>query len=152
MWNKRYPEHQVDYIFNWSPKDWRGSTPTYNLKDQTYSKGAAKLPYLVELARFENTDMDNTVVSCNGVISFDNKSLEKNIGEFTLSELVKKRKSENSTPDESIQLSTEEIAGNKAVGVAKKSAKGKKNTDTPVVKKKDVKPPKKRVNPRDIGI
>lgn len=100
MWNMHFGAHPIEKVFNWSPKEWRGKTPTYNFKDQTDSKNAKKLPFLVELARIEDEKRDNTIVSCTGIINLDN-GLERNITELSLSEVVKKRKQEE-TPNEGI--------------------------------------------------
>ena len=102
MWNMNFEAHPVEKVFNWSPKDWRGKTPTYNFKDQTDSKNAKKLPYLVELARIEDEKRDNTVLSCSGIIDLDNPNgLENNVTELSLAEVVKKRKQEE-TPEAGI--------------------------------------------------
>lgn len=93
LWNENFPDRPVDRIYNWSPKDWRGATPTYNLKDQTNSKSQFKLPYLVEIARIEDDKRDKTVNLVSGKISLDN-GLSDNIESITLSEVVKRRKSE----------------------------------------------------------
>ena len=107
MWNMHFEAYPIEKVFNWSPKDWRGTTPSYNFKDQTDSKNAMKLPYLVELARIEDEKRDNTIVSCSGLIDID-KNLEENIIELNLSEVVKKRK-ENTEETPKNGINTEEI-------------------------------------------
>lgn len=99
MWNMHFKQYPVEKVFNWSPKDWRGTTPSYNFKDQTESKNAKKLPYLVELAKIEDEKRDNTVVSCKGIIDIDNpEGITNNIIELSLSEVVKKRKQSEPEP------------------------------------------------------
>lgn len=151
MWNLRFPDFTCDYIFNWAPKEWRGSTPTYNLEDQTQAKENDKLPFLVELARVENRDMSNTVVSCSGIMNLGDE-LVHNIQELTLSELVSKKKKVADTPKQTEQSPIEEIAGKKAVTSKNKPKKKRSNTNTKVVVKKTVKPRKKKINPKDLGI
>lgn len=107
MWNMHFEAYPIEKVFNWSPKDWRGTTPSYNFKDQTDSKNAMKLPYFVELARIEDEKRDNTIVSCSGLIDID-KNLEENIIELNLSEVVKKRK-ENTEETPNNGINTEEI-------------------------------------------
>lgn len=91
MWNMHFEAYPIEKVFNWSPKDWRGKVPTYNFKDQTESKNAQKLPFLVELAKIEDEKRDNTIISCSGIIDVD-CGLESNIMELSLAEVVKKRK------------------------------------------------------------
>lgn len=92
MWNLHYPSTPISRVYNWSPKDWRGTKPSYNLKDQTDSVNAKKLPYLVSLAKIEDDKRENTVVLTSGLINLDKtKDLSVNISEFSLSEIVKKR-------------------------------------------------------------
>lgn len=91
MWNIHFPNLQVEKVYNWSPKDFTGEIPTYNFKDQTESKNAKKLPYLVELARIEDEKRDNSIIYCNGVIDIDNYNIGNNITKLNLSEVVKKR-------------------------------------------------------------
>ena len=96
MWNMHFSAYPVEKVYNWSPKNWTGKTPTYNFKDQTDSKNAKKLPYLIELARIEEEKRENTFVACSGIIDLDKESgLENNIVELSLSDAVKKRLSED---------------------------------------------------------
>ena len=90
MFNIHFPETPINRLYNWSPKEWK-TTPSYNLKDQTNSRSAKKLPYLVALAKIEDSKRDNSVTVLSGIIDFA-KGLGVNIIEKTLIELVKERK------------------------------------------------------------
>lgn len=92
MWNMHFEKYPVEKVFNWSPKSYTGEIPTYNFKDQTDSKNAKKLPYLVELARIEDEKRDNDVIFCSGIIDMDKPDLSGNITKLSLSEVVKKRR------------------------------------------------------------
>jgi hypothetical protein len=89
MWQIHY-EECVERVYNWSPKDWRG-TPSYNLKDQTDSKNLVKLPHLVELAKIEESKRSKTVSLIGGVIDLT-KGLDGHVNELTFVELIKKNK------------------------------------------------------------
>lgn len=97
MVNHAFPQKPIERMFNWSPKAWRGKTPTFNLKDQTEAKSRAKLQYLVELARIEDEKKNNSVVIVEGMIDIDN-GIDGNVTEMTLSDLVKKRNEEKDKP------------------------------------------------------
>jgi hypothetical protein len=43
---RKNPWPKLDRLFNWSPKDWR-TAPDFNLKDQTESRHAAKIPHII---------------------------------------------------------------------------------------------------------
>jgi len=90
MWKIHFPDTIIDKVFNWSPKAFR-KTPTYNLKDQTDSRNAKKLPYLVELARIEDAKRDNRITVVGGMIDLV-KGLDINVEELTFVELIKKNK------------------------------------------------------------
>jgi len=89
MWQIHFQE-TLDKVFNFSPKDWRKS-PTYNLKDQTGSPNAQKLPHLVALAKIEDSKRENKCTVIGGSIDLLS-GLEKNINEYTFIELIKKNK------------------------------------------------------------
>ena len=90
MWNIHFPDIKIDKVYNWSPKEWR-SSPSFNLKDQTNSRNASKLPHLVELARIEDNKRDNLVTLITGNIDLI-KGLSGNIEELTFAELIRKNK------------------------------------------------------------
>lgn len=89
MWQINF-EEVIDKVYNWSPKDWRGA-PSYNLKDQTNSKNARKLPHLVALAKIEDEKRINSVTVIKGQIDLL-RGLSGNIEELTFIELIKKNK------------------------------------------------------------
>lgn len=93
MWNMHFEKYPVERVYNWSPAEYRGDEPKYHFKDQTESKNAQKLPYLVELARIEDGKRDNTVTFCGGVINLEDGDLKKNIQKISLSEILKRKKS-----------------------------------------------------------
>lgn len=80
MWNENFThtDDQITRIFNWSPKEWRGTTPTYNFKEQTDTKRLKKLKPIIELAKIEKSAEDKTLTIVSGVIDLT-KGIERNI-------------------------------------------------------------------------
>lgn len=99
MWNVNYPETPVARVFNFSPKDWR-TKPTYNLKDQTDSVNARKLPYLLALASIEDEKRDNTLTIVRGVLDLDNGKIADNILTLSLADLIKTKAAEKDAPEQ----------------------------------------------------
>lgn len=89
MWNIHFPDTPIERVYNWSPKEWR-TAPGYNLKDQTDSPNAVKLPMLVELAKIEDSKRENVITTCSGVIR-KGKALGDNIATRALVEVVMER-------------------------------------------------------------
>lgn len=122
MWNVHYPETPVTRVFNFSPKDWRKS-PTYNLKDQTDSANAKKLPYLLALATIEDEKRDNTLTIIRGVLDLDKGKISDNILNLSLAELIKTKADEKDAPEQAAKapkISKEEIEiDEKALGISK---------------------------------
>jgi len=90
MWICHFPDIIINKYYNWSPKEWR-STPSYNLKDQTDSRNISKLPYLVSLAKIEDSKRNNSITVVSGKVDLL-KGLSGNISEMTFAELIKKNK------------------------------------------------------------
>ena len=99
MWNHNYPNKPIERVFNFSPKDWR-KAPTYNLKDQTDSVNAKKLPFLLALASIEDEKRDNTLTIVRGVLDLDNGKIADNIFTLSLSELIKTNAETKEAPKE----------------------------------------------------
>lgn len=100
MWCANYPDIPISKVFNFSPKDWR-KKPTYNLKDQTDSPNAEKIPYLLKLAAIEESKRNNVFTSVSGSINLDSSTdLMQNVMSMTLSDIVKKRGNNNAPSEE----------------------------------------------------
>lgn len=110
MWNVNFPEMPVSRVFNFSPKDWR-TKPTYNLKDQTDSANARKLPHLLALATIEDEKRDNTLTIVRGVLDLDHGKISDNILTLSLSELIKSKDTEKETPKNAANVPDDEPAG-----------------------------------------
>lgn len=102
MWNENYPDQPIEKVFNFSPKDWR-KLPTYNLKDQTDSDNAKKIPHILALAGIEDEKRENTFTAVSGVIMLDAKDvdLSQNVTTMTLAEIInQKQAQQEKTPQE----------------------------------------------------
>lgn len=99
MWNVNFPDKPVQRVFNFSPKDWR-KAPSYNLKDQTDSPNAAKIPYILGLAAIEDVKRDNVFTVVRGVLNIDEGDLSDNVLTLSLADLIKEKQSE-AVPEDS---------------------------------------------------
>lgn len=97
MWNVNFSGSTIKRVFNFSPKDWR-TKPTYNLKDQTESVNAKKLPYLLSLAAIEDDKRDNTLTIVRGVLDLDNGKISDNLLTLSLAELIKSKSDAKDAP------------------------------------------------------
>ena len=127
MWNVNFPDVLVARLFNFAPKDWR-LKPTYNLKDQTDSVNAKKIPHLLNLAAIEDEKRDNTLTVVRGQLDLDSGAIMDNVLNLSLAELIKTKQDKKDTPEQAANTpetkeseNTTDSAPNKATGRAKKS-------------------------------
>lgn len=97
-WDENYPDLPIQRLYNFSPKDWR-TAPSYNLKDQTGSKNAAKLPHLLALAAIEDETRSNTVTVIRGKFDLDGGDYADNLTILSLSELIQVKEKERETAE-----------------------------------------------------
>lgn len=109
MWNVNFDRFPITKVFNFSPKDWR-KKPSYNLKDQTDSPNAKKIPALLEIAAIEDKKKDNIFTAVSGAIMLDEApDLMQNVISLTLSELIKTKVPKDKTPDEQTAVTAEDV-------------------------------------------
>lgn len=138
MWNVTFEDYPVTHVFNFSPKDWR-KKPSYNLKDQTNSPNAAKIPALLEIAAIEDEKRDNIFTAVSGSINLDEmNNFADNVISLTLAELIKAKAPADETPDETTDATVEVKAEQpkkaakketKTAKVVKRTAKKTKNAE-----------------------
>jgi hypothetical protein len=63
-----FPDIKIERLFNWSPKDWRGTTPTYNLNDKTDSVDMQKFYAWIRVAQLEMSKDDIYVGEITGQV------------------------------------------------------------------------------------
>lgn len=156
MWNVTFEEHPITNVFNFSPKDWR-KKPSYNLKDQTDSQNAAKIPALLEIAAIEDDKRDNIFTAVSGSISLDEpQDFTDNVISLTLAELIKTKAPVEETPDETTDATVEVKAEKPKKSVKKETKTTKvvkrtaKKTDT--AKKGENKPVKARKSSKGTSV
>lgn len=109
MWNVNFEQFPITKVFNFSPKDWR-KKPSYNLKDQTDSPNAKKIPALLDIAAIEDEKKDNIFTAVSGAIVLDDApDLTQNVISLTLAELVKTKAPKDKTPDEQTAVTAEDV-------------------------------------------
>lgn len=155
MWNVNFEQFPITKVFNFSPKDWR-KKPSYNLKDQTDSPNAKKIPALLDIAAIEDEKKDNIFTAVSGAIVLDDApDLTQNVISLTLAELVKTKAPKDKTPDEQTAVTAEDVKAapepepekpktkivkRASAKAENKPATGKKTTTRGDTTKKDEKP------------
>lgn len=129
MWNVNYPDAPITRLFNFAPKDWRGSKPTYKLQEQTDSVNAKKLPHLLQLAAIEDEKRDNTLTVVRGQLDLDNGKIADNILELSLGELIKTKKDKKDTLEKAAIAPETKESENKPKSAANKTVRRAKKSD-----------------------
>ena len=140
MWNVNF-DKPIERVFNFSPKDWR-TKPTYNLKDQTDSVNAKKLPYLLALAAIEDEKRDNTLTIVRGVLDLDNGKIADNLLTLSLAELIRTKADAKEAPKQAAaapEPAKEQEPAKKATKKAVKATKATEPVNTPSEPEKPVK-------------
>lgn len=106
MWNENFPDCQIERVFNFAPKDWRKS-PTYNLKEQTKSKNAAKIPHLLALVGLMYAEKEDSLTIISGVLNLDGGKIEDNFKTMALADVIRTRQEK---PEDAPEVA--EIAAN----------------------------------------
>jgi hypothetical protein len=89
LWNKNFPDLEIEKTYNWSPKEWRGTVPTYNLKDQSNSAGKDQTSLIIEMERIKRKRERNGLLVTQGEINLDSNSILENYYAVELSEFIK---------------------------------------------------------------
>lgn len=127
MWNVNFEDKPIERVFNFSPKDWR-TKPTYNLKDQTDSVNAKKLPYLLALAAIEDEKRDNTLTIVRGVLDLDNGKIADNLLTLSLAELIRTKADTKEAPKQAAAAPEPGQQAEPAKKATKKAVKSTKAT------------------------
>jgi hypothetical protein len=91
IWNKNFPDLEVDKLYNWAPNEWRGATPTYKLKDQTGSAGTEQADLIVQMERLKRKREKRGLLVTQGEINLDSADLSENYYSIEMGEFVKEK-------------------------------------------------------------
>lgn len=86
IWHENFPNKPIDRIYNWSPKDWHGTTPTFNFKDQTESGMKDQWELILQRAMIKLGKNNRTVRISSGILELGKEP--KNVTVYDLEKLV----------------------------------------------------------------
>lgn len=89
IWNKNFPDLPIDKLYNWAPNEWRGTVPTYKLKDQTNSAGVEQADLIIQMESLKRKRERSGLLVTQGIIDLDAGNLEANYYSVELGEFVK---------------------------------------------------------------
>lgn len=97
MIQENYPDLKIEGIFNFAPKDWRG-TPNYSLKDQTENPVLNELEEVFNLGKKRHLKKNKLVKIYSGSLSIDeieNFDFSKNYSTMELEDYIISQKDNN---------------------------------------------------------
>ena len=97
---ENYPDLEVDCLFNWSPKDWTSTTPTYNLKEQSDGRLDALCEVIFEQGRIKHSWKTPTVDNFITSVSINNYGTENIFTKTPLTDYLKQFHGERSQTDQ----------------------------------------------------
>lgn len=76
LWEENFPDLPLDAAFNWSPKEWTGDVPTYNLKDWTGDVSREEVDAVLTLAdiRYASKAERKVYTTIGGILSIADRS------------------------------------------------------------------------------
>lgn len=101
MVEENYPKIEVEKIFNWSPKDWKSSTPTYNLKEQSDGKLEELCETVFEQGRIKHNWKTPTVVLYKPIVDIETYTAEGLVDVVPLKDYLEKHHGESRTEENS---------------------------------------------------
>lgn len=100
MWNLNFPQHHVERVYNFAPKDWK-KAPSYHFTDQTDSINRHKIQSILDIAAVEDGKREKRFTHVSGVISIEKgATLTDNVMTLTLSDIAKRHKEKQEKPME----------------------------------------------------
>jgi hypothetical protein len=88
-WNENFKDVPIHEIYNWSPKEWKTETPTYNFKRQTETSQEEKLDSYIALAGLESLSEVAPFKIMGGIIDLKEPDLKNNISIIEPSDFIK---------------------------------------------------------------
>lgn len=89
-WNESGIGPQATHSFNWSPKEWTGSEPTWNLKDQTSALAMMKLEHYVALWYADNDPEPKPLRIYDSVIAMGS-NVEQCFRDVPVTEIIRRK-------------------------------------------------------------
>lgn len=90
LWDEYYPNTPIDKVYNWASKAWDES-PTYSIKDQTFSPEQYKIPHYVALFDInERTKEEKKFIEVSGILELGKNN--NNIRIMNFEERIRKIK------------------------------------------------------------